>query len=104
MLRLSPRRPVGVLGLWYRSPGASRAASPRAWVACDGASTHIHHLSQPPYAWRPCPLNRPALAGSCVCSGLASELAHAALLLAWSSTTAEPPNLPSHQPLVMISL
>jgi hypothetical protein len=64
----------------------------------------VAQKSRPPYAWRPCPLERPASDAPCVFSGLTSELAHAEVLLAWPGTTPRPPNLPSHQPLVMISL
>ncbi len=40
------------------------------------------------------PLGGSALGHPCVASGLASELAHAEVLLAWPGTTPEPPNLP----------
>ena len=103
-LRLAPRRPAGVLGLWYPDPGASRAASRKAWAACGGASTHFRHLSRLPYAWQPCPLGGSASNHPRVDSGLTSELAHAVVLSAWPGTTPEPPNHPAPQPLVMISL
>ena len=103
-MRLSPRRPIGVLGLWYRSPGASRAASQEHGRPMTGHpptfTTSPSRLMHGDLA----PLEHSASSAPCVCSGSASELAHAAVLLAWPGTTPKPPNLPSHQPLVMISL
>ena len=76
-MRLSPRRPIGVLGVWYRGPGASRAASQGRWAtATIRAIPGTVRLSRPPYAWQPSPLERPASDAPCVFSGLTSELAH----------------------------
>ena len=81
-------------GLIVPQPGCipcriARSVGGRRW-----GITHIRHLSRPPHAWQPCPLERSASSPPRVCSGLTGEPAHAAVLSTWPGTTPEPPDLP----------
>ena len=47
-MRLTPRRPIGVLGLWHVGPGASRAASRGQWIGIRRAYTQTRTHDPPP--------------------------------------------------------
>src|SRR5688572_28434788 len=47
-MRLTPRRPIGVFGLWHVGPGASRATSRDRWIGIRRAFTQTRTHDPPP--------------------------------------------------------
>ena len=102
-MRLTPRRPIGVLGLWHDGPGASRAAS-RDWWRPVSAGVGLARTRDPaavpaassPWQSRHCSTPR--------ASGLSGEPDHADRALGLEQHDCHPTQPPLHQPLVMISL
>ena len=103
-MRLTPRRPIGVLGLWHADPGASRAASRDRW----GLTLAEPLLRTMPEPRCPCPAaSDPWRSRHCSTprdSGLSGEPDHAARALDLDRPDGRSTQPPLHQPLVMISL
>ena len=95
-MRLTPRRPIGVLGLWHVGPGASRAASLQIVQAMNGwHPPHRHDVAAALCVAASTLEPAPHRASPRVCSGFTGEPMHADVLWAWTGTTADPPNLHS---------